>query len=236
MRRFWNKNPRRLRFFIDALLALILILSCLVALGCPPNGDLTRFRRAEKANLMGPSEILDCMDNPKDWLNARWVRLLIGDDGKEIVFWSYYRSAKSGIFLRVEKKDGVLLLPLPGCIYSMSLQLRGEMVMPLFLFVDDPAVVKATVQIQIPEYDVITLDQVRGEKACSGEENADSRERYFLFSIPMTQETWMMRRGIFARELLIGYRLIPFATVGYSATIWLYDNEDRLIETREWIL
>ena len=236
MRRFWHKHRRKLRFFLDVLLALILILACLVALGCPPNGELTRFRREEKANLMGPSEILDRMDNPKDWLDARWDRLVIGEDGEEIIFWFDYRPGRSERFFRVEKQDGVLLLPLPGCIYSLSSPLQQDMVLPLFLFADDPAAVRATVEIRISEKDVITLDQVRGEKARSEEGNADSRESYFLFRIPVTRETWMRQSGIFARELVLGYALIPFSTVGHPAAIRLYDDEDRLIETREWTL
>ena len=73
MRRFWRKIPRQLRFALDALLVLALLTAVYVAMGCPILGETALFRRAEKANLMGPSKIIDRLDVPKDWPTVKWL-------------------------------------------------------------------------------------------------------------------------------------------------------------------
>ncbi len=224
MRRFWRKIPRQLRFALDALLALALLTAAYVALGCPILGETAHFRRAEKANMMGPSKIIDRLDVPKDWPTVSWDRLLIGDDGEEIVLWFHQHGAGSGTLKRLKKSDGILLTPLPECDAADAADLLKDGVMPLFLFADDPAAVRATVQLRLSGTDEITLTQVRGRIADIRAGDPGSRERFFLFSLPVTQ------------ELLDAYKFGYYRTVGYQAAIRLYDGEDRLIETREWIL
>lgn len=224
MRRFWRKIPRQLRFALDALLALALLTAAYVALGCPILGETALFRRAEKANLMGPSKIIDRLDVPKDWPTVSWDRLLIGDDGEEIVLWFHQHGAGSGTLKRLKKSDGILLTPLPECDAADAADLLKDGVMPLFLFADDPAAVRATVQLRMSETDEVTLTQVRGKPADIRAGEPGSRERFFLFSLPVTQ------------ELLDAYKFGYYRTVGYQATVRLYDGEDRLIETREWTL
>lgn len=236
MRRFWRKIPRQLRFVLDVLLALALLTAVYVALGCPFLGETALFRRAEKANLMGPSKIIDRLDVPKDWPTVSWNRLLIGDDGEEIVFWLQYRRTAPGPLIRLNKTDGILLLPLPECGAPTAADLQKDCVVPLFLFADDPAAVKATVQLRLSGTDEITLTQVRGRIADIRAGDPGSRERYFLFHIPVTREEWTLERGELIHKLLDSYTNVRYRPEGYQATIRLYDGEDRLIETREWIL
>ena len=235
MRQPRKRMPRWLRFALDALLALVLLLAAYVSLGCPFRGETAAFRSAEKANLVGPSEIIDRMDIRKDWLYARWDRLLIGDDGEEVLFWFSRRSPDTEVLRRCEKTEGMLLLPLPGCNVLTASNLQRDMAVPLFLFADDPAAVKATVCIRLSETDELTLTQVRGELA-SQTGDADSREGYFLFSIPVTRESWTLNRGVQVRTLLWAYAYPPYRPAGIPVTIRLYDGEDRLLETREWTL
>ena len=236
MRRFWRKIPRQLRFALDALLALALLTAVYVAMGCPILGETALFRRAEKANLMGPSKIIDRLDVPKDWPTVSWDRLLIGDDGEEIVLWFQNPRMASGPLIRLNKTDGILLLPLPECGAPTAADLQKDSNVPLFLFVDDPAAVKATMQLRLSETDEITLTQVRGKPADTRAGDPGSRERYFLFHMPVTREEWTLKRGELIRDLLNSYKYTPYRPVGYQATIRLYDAEDRLIETREWTL
>ena len=236
MRRLWKKIPRWLRFALDALLALALLTAVYVALGCPFLGETALFRRAEKANLMGPSEIIDRLRVRAEWPILGCDEILIGDDGEEVLFWFYRYWPKSGTLLRREKEDGILLLPLPHCVGIDTMQWQRETAAPLFLFADDRAAVKARVSIRLSETDELTLTGERGAIAHDGPLDFGSRERYFLFSIPMEQETWNLERGLRVRRLLEGYAYTRFRPVGFPATVWLYDGEGRLIETREWTL
>ena len=232
-----RRIPRWLRFALDAFLTMILLLAVYMALGRPFRGETAAFRQAEKTNLVGPSVIIDRLTARPDWLNVTWDRLLIGDDGEEVLFWFSRRSPDTEVLYRYEKSGGMLLLPLPRCNVLTGMQLQRDMAAPLFLFVDEPGAVKATVRISLSETDEITLSQVRGELAHTQAGDADSRERYFLFSIPVTRENWKLNWGAQVRELLLGYAYIhPYSPAGFPVTIWLYDEEDRLIETREWTL
>ena len=224
MKGLWKKISRQLRFALDALLVLALLTAVYVALGCPFLGETIRFRRAEKANLMGPSKIIERLDVPEDWLMVSWDRLLIGDDGEEIVLWFHQHGAGSGTFKRLNKSDGILLTPLPECDAADAAELQQDGVMPLFLFADDPAAVKATVQLRLSETEEITLTQVRGKPADTRAGEPGSRERFFLFSLPVTG------------ELLEAYKYGYYRAMGYQAAVRLFDAEDRLIETREWTL
>ena len=236
MRRLWRKIPRQLRFALDSLLVLALLTAVYVALGCPFLGETALFRRAEKANLMGPSEIIDRLRVQAEWPILGCDEILIGEDGEEILFWFYRYSAKSGTLLRRRKSDGLLLLPLPFCIGVDTMRWQREMTVPLFLFADEPEAVKATVRIQLSGTDELTLTQTRGENIRTGPGDLGSRERFFLFSIPVTYEDWYLDRGVSVRELLQGYEDKRFRPVGVPVTVRLYDGEDRLLETREWTL
>lgn len=234
MRRLWNEIPRKLRFCLDALLALALLFAAYVALGCPPRGEIVLFRRAEKADLVGPSEIIERMDVRSDWFYTPGTRLLIGDDGEEILLW-FYR-AGNGTFIRCAKTEGLLLLPMPHRPVIDTRPPEKDLVEPLFLFADDPAAVKAAVHIQMSETEELTLTQVRGALAQTEAGDEYSRERFFLFRIPVERKSWSLNRGALLRDMLYCYEYSPFRTVGYPATIYLYDAEGRLLETREWTL
>ena len=236
MRRLWKKIPRWLRFALDALLALALLTAVYVALGCPFLGETALFRLAEKANLAGPSEIIDRLRVQAAWPILGCDEILIGDDGEEILFWFYRYSSKSGTLLRREKSDGLLLLPLPFCAGVDSVLWQRDVQVPLFLFADEPEAVKATVRIRLSETDELTLTQTRGENVRTWPGDPGSREGYFLFSIPVAEEEWALDRGVSVRELLHGYEDKRFRPAGCPVTIRLYDGEDRLLETREWTL
>ena len=61
IRRFFDRIPRRLRIAVDLALALALLLAGYIAAGCPAFGYESAFRRAEKAGMVGPSALMDCI-------------------------------------------------------------------------------------------------------------------------------------------------------------------------------
>ena len=66
MREKGRPGLRKLRFFLDVLLTLLLLLAVAAALSSRVSGEEARFRRAEKADLAGPSEIIGRFDVPED--------------------------------------------------------------------------------------------------------------------------------------------------------------------------
>ena len=224
-----RSRSRKRRFFLDALLALVLLLAVLAALSSRARREETRFRRAEKAALAGPSELLDRMDVPEDWPDVGYDRLLIGDDGEEILFY-LSREDGDGSLLRREKTDGLLLTPAPYWNPIRRAQwTKGEAVLPLFLFADDPAAVRAEVHIRLSAEIDVDLAQTRGG---TGGGDDSVRKPFFLFRIPIPE--LRLRRAELLQELQETNAYSALGQGEFPAVIRLYDGEGRLLETREY--
>ena len=223
---------RKLRFFLDALLTLILLLAVFTAMSSSMTyREDTCFRRAEKAALAGPSKIIDRIDVPEDWTHVGYDRLLIGDDGEEILFYMYTKaSAGSGVLRRREKTDGILLTPLYNVSEISSSARRRDATLPLFLFADDPLAVRAEVQIRLSDTYKLELTQVRG-KAGEGE---DFRESFFLFRVPMPVSRGSTQ-ALLLQDLADTNQDYP-GSAEFPAVIRLFDSGGNLLETREYTI
>ncbi len=241
IRRILHHIPKPLRFLFDLLLAAVLFFAWFVARGGPRYGEEERFRRAEKANLVGPSVLLDKMYVQGDWIPTHYNRLLIGDSGDEILFYTLVNGRRNtemdGALIRRDKSDGILLTPLPDGFTTPLEDTGKDFSIPLFLFVDDPAAVRAEVELQLTEDWEVSLNQYRGADAPPEQQGWAVRERYFLLLLPVPSKTWgFPEKGEALRRLL--WINDPSTVRGgeFPAVIRLYDAEDRLLETRDYVI
>ena len=219
---------RKLRFFLDALLTLALLLAVFAALSSRVRGEEARFRRAERADLAGPSEIIARLDVPEDW-PVRYDRLLLGDDGEEIFFY-LLRENGDGMLFRREKTGGMLLTPVPCWNLLDSAPWRGEEpCLPLLLFTEVPAA-RAEVRLRLSEFWELELASEAGE---TGAEDGPERARFFLFRIPVPKNA-RHRKAELLRELLETNAVSSPGQGEFPATIRLYDEKNDLLETREY--
>ncbi len=249
--RLLHNIPKPLRILFDFLLAALLLFAWFVARGGPRFGEEERFRRAEKANLVGPSIILDKLYVQGDWIPTGYTRLLIGDAGDEILFYTLINgngsSSMDRVLTRREKTEGLLLTTVPQ-MYTILSALSplpsswfGEdvpvWVIPLFLFVDEPAAVRAEVRLQLTEDWEVTLSQYRGTGAPEEERGWSVREKYFLFSLPIPSETWDSPEKPEALNALLWINDPTTVRGGeFPAEIRLYDAEGKLLETRDYVI
>ena len=249
LRNALDRIPRIVRIGIDLLLAAALLLGVYVAVDSPPWGEKAAFRRAEKAAMVGPSILLDRLSMRSDWPDVGYQVLLIGDGGDEILFDSIriLRASRGGRFLsnsliRREKTDGILLTVPPSRVLP-RLSEKSPSAVPLFLFVDDPAAVKATVRLTLSDGEARTLTAARGgenrenEALCSGsgQDGTFSSavvEEYFLFVFPVTPTEW---KSDWQRmmETNSGYSILRDE---WPAAIELYDTDNRLIRTVDYTI
>lgn len=230
MKRLFRRFSRKHRFFLDVALTLLLLLAIVAVVGIPAVGDEARFRRAEKEGLAGPSEILDQFPVPEEWSGVQYDRLLIADAGDEILFYPIYENGYGTLYRR-EKTDGTLLTMPPTFIlgtWDLS-------VAPLFLFTDDPAAVKAEVQLRLSEDVVLELSQVRGADVPDEERDQHTRQRFFWFDIPMPENSWSKERALLW-DLWETNSSTANSAAEFPATIRLYDADGMLLETREYII
>ncbi len=240
IRRVLRRIPKWVRILADLLLAALLFLVSYAARGGPRFGEVARFRRAEKANLVGPSEILDKLYVQGDWIPTHYNRLLIGDSGDEILFYTLTNGRRNtemdGALIRREKTDGILLTPLPGGLDEPVYGSPDPLIIPLFLFVDDPAAVQAKVSLKLLSDVEITYSQVRG-KGGAGETEGWKREKYFLFRLPIRPENWNDLDGDDIQHAIVRTNQRYSKTRGeIPAVIRLYDEKGRLIEKRDYII
>ena len=219
---------RKLRFFLDALLTLLLLMAVAAALSSRARGEEARFRRAEKADLAGPSEIIGSFDVPEDWPRVNYDRLLLGDDGEEIFFY-LRRESGNELLYRREKTDGMLLTPVP-CWYQLgTAPWQGEEpVLPLLLFTDAPAA-RAEVRLRLSEACELEL---ASEEGWIGMEEGPACARFFLFSIPVPKNARHWKAELL-QELLETDAVSSPGQGTFPAVVRLYDEKDDLLETRE---
>jgi len=226
IRRFFDRIPRWLRVAADLTLALALLLATYIAVGCPAFGYEGEFRRAEKAGMVGPSKLIDWVAVQRTWPSVGYDRILIGDDGDAILFYTYTvgkgTSSMEGRLLRREKTEGLLLTPLPS---SMVFGLAE--VMPLFLFADDPDTVKAEVLLRLTGEETVTL--TAGRRAFEGD--GSSLPGFFYFQLPVTGTN---RQAMDA----LARCGASYQDDGedFPAVIRLFDADDRLIAETDYVI
>ena len=237
-KRLFDRIPRKPRFFLDAFLTLAILFVIVSAVGLPDFGDEEdHFRRLEKANLAGPSVILDRMDVQPEWpWEMGYHRLIIGDAGEEILFGISAYKRNYMLLQRREKIDGLLLVPLPS---NQMHDLYGSdgtgKVLPLFLFADDPAAVKAEVTLRLSDTLEIELSQVRGPDAPPEERDDCTRDGYFWFNIPLPGNHRSEKADLLG-DLYETNAISWPPNLAFPARIRLYDAAGELLETREYLI
>ena len=238
-----DRIPRKARAVVDLVLALALLLACYYASGWPVFGEEARFRRAEKDAMVGPSMLLDRLNIRSDWPDTGYHVLRIGDDGDEIMFYSIriMQTSAGGAFLSDdllcrEKTDGVLLTTLPTR-YRPPFSEWSLNSVPLLLFVDDPAAVRAVITITLSDGKELAMSQVRGEGSAAlfGEDAWIAgcvRERFFLYGHPLASGEWDSDWSKLM-ETNAGYSA---SSQEWPAVIALYDRENQLIRTVDYTI
>ena len=62
LKRFWLNIPRKMRVFANLLAILLGVFILYILMECPAFTPEQNFRRMEKAELVGPAQILHIMD------------------------------------------------------------------------------------------------------------------------------------------------------------------------------
>lgn len=231
---------------IDLLLAALLLFGRSVVREFPFSGEEGRFRRAERAAMVGPSVLIDRMFIHSEWPPVSYNRLLIGDDKDTILFFCTHNGQRistsmSNVLIRREKTDGILLTSLPTDIVRPFDMLPPDPVrMPLFLFVDDPAAVKAKLHLTLSDGTRLTLVQIRdwhnhdllSESEQVGYVTGTVRDSFFVFEHPITAAEW---DSDWADIMRTNEHYAHFIRE-WPVTIELYDQSNQLIRTVDYTI
>ena len=146
MKREFIQRP--LRACLWALLAILLAIVYYISLGCPTFSIKQEFRRAEKVHLVGPSEIVDRVS-----ISAynEFETMLVGETDQGILFFGKYGTRYSGgkfsgerlYRFSYQKKAGDVSFAAP----PKSSGLDGIYMLPVYVFTEHEAAVRATISI-----------------------------------------------------------------------------------------
>ena len=246
LRQALDRIPRPVRVLVDLLLVALLLQVRYIARGSPPFCEEAAFRRAEQAAMVGPSVLLDRMFTSGDWPFVNYNLLLIGDAGDSILFYTMHTgrnisTSMDNVLTRREKTDGILLTTLPTDIVMPSNALPpGPVRMPLFLFVDDPAAVKAKLHMTLSDGSELTLAQIRdwhnhellSEEERIGYVTGTVRNQIFVFEHPITSAEWKSDWA----DIMRTNEHYPSTMGEWPVTIELYDLDNHLIRTVDYTI
>lgn len=146
LKRFWLNIPRKMRVFANLLAILLGVFILYILMECPAFTPEQNFRRMEKAELVGPAQILHIMDVEM----LGYDHLLLADDGDAVILYSFSDNLwDQGRLIYREKKDPVTVLAAPNS--GMILDYADVIDLPVFVFHDHSNAVRAELELEFGE-------------------------------------------------------------------------------------
>lgn len=232
MKKLWLRIPRKGRIVINLCAMALLGLILYALMGSPALTPEMRFRRVEKANLVGPSQIIEIVETP----DGNYEHLLVADDGDGIIFYGYKdHSTGSGDFVYRNKTERVTVLAAPD-LYARGAYVY-ELHLPVFLFHGYPGVCRAELEL--------TLGQGLGFEDFEKTYHLEARQEidgYFRFDLHARSADWYVDENGMDHGTRLGtegqaLELFAWMMTDYPnypeeyvpATVRLYDQNDALI-------
>lgn len=234
LKRHWQRIPRPLRACLNLLSIGLLLVTFYVSVGAPTLRERLDFRRLERANLVGPSEILLEME-PEDY---DYTHLILAETDAGVITYVSGYAWGSG-FNYHEKTGDVTLVTAPyGLVGWGGRSLRISL--PVFVVDDHPEALRAEVDLDIV-----------GAYALSSEEESPldhhytlsarrEQEGFFRFSIDLPAH-YFTEHGpdgyaldLLAKKFTNYFNVFrPVSSADITATVRLYDSAGQLIARRE---
>ena len=228
---FLGRIPRPVRVLGNLAAIALVVFLWYVFEGAPALNLETAFRRAEKAELVGPSEILDVIPVSLGSYN----RLLIAEDAEAVILYTHLVSqntvsSMSGRLVYQEKTGEVTVVPAP----AHGLMLSEETAqLPVVVVTSLPQAVRAQLDLELKESD---WEESPGSVHISL--TAEREEAgYFLFTVSPTGQLPTDREVSLINEL--GQTsLKEYAGIGvaFPATVRLYGADGQLLHTQSLVI
>lgn len=146
LKQAWLAIPRPWRAGVNLLAILCLILSIYILLECPAFTHEQKFRRMEKAELVGPSHILASFDQSA----VGYDHLILAETANAIIlFQSSPNPWDQGRLTYREKTGPVTILTIPDI--DWGLYDAPVIDLPVFVFHDCPGAVRAELDLEFGE-------------------------------------------------------------------------------------
>lgn len=227
----WRTISRPLRVLLLLVGTALTCFFIYVFLGSPTFTDEQRYRRAEKANLVGPAKILDIQELPELKRND-YDRIIIADDGDGIIMYLWNTEQKFYEKLAYRKKAGdvtVYAAPIVDIFYDWDD--FEEVILPVYAFDNFPNAIRAELDLTLEIWETVVEPPIYHYKLESTREK--SGFLCFLIDIGKPSNSLSKEEGyaLYSITALTDQRtpreLHPER--GARAVIRLYNKDDVLI-------
>ena len=252
LKNFWLNIPRSVRAIGNLLLAFILAATFYVCTGAPTLTERQAFRRAEKANQVGPSTILLDADTE----NYDFEHLILAETEQGVITYAS-SNTWNPVFCYHEKTGDVTVVTGPGSPFGWGYSYYA-LSLPVFVVDDVPDAVRAELELDIVGTYVINLNGERLEipvdhhYALESVREADGFFECFI-ELPFLDQFDSYGRSTDAEHGADGYALdllaetfsdksyyyeytLPRKNASITAAVRLYDKSDTLIAERDLVL
>lgn len=214
-------TSRKVQVLRNILLLILLLTAAYYFSGLPIPIPELRFRKEEKAHLVGPGRILG-----KEEIDFSYYETMIVAETEEgVILWVSGNDLDRSDLVYKEKNGGNLLLAAPGHLGYMTV--ADEVHLPLVLFDRHPRAVRAELQFTLRE--IINGEEFEKTYFLSADRETSG---YFLFTLnvesdwPDGTDEERLTLQIFAN---IASGKGNQQDYNVPVQIWLYDGRDKLI-------
>lgn len=223
----WKKIPRSVKILINLLVTVLLIFLIYTFIGSPAFSARQAFRRAEKANLLGPGTILAQLE--PEGCNCDRVILAQTDDGAMLYRYRRGEAWTREVIYR-ERTDGLAILTIPENDYRPT---ERQLSLPVYLFDDCAAAVRAEMDITFSA----NQDGERYEKTYSLSAQREG-QGYFAFSIFAQNAAGLGIEGyaLHLFRVISGNSMGNWADVAIPATVRFYGEAGQLLRQQTLVI
>lgn len=230
-----NPLPRWVRAIGCILASVLLLLAFYVSIGCPGTFR-QQFRRAEKANLVGPSKILYTLD-----ATHQYKKMIIGETDYGISFFGATGSSVTGnkhsgklsyTFTYREKDGDLTLTAIPQYWGSLSNQYGDSQL--VYLFDTYPEAVSASLSVHVIAEYQYSINGTKVTRSINESFDATSeraREGHFVFQLVATNGPGA--DALYYLSESASGKYMPYQGATITATVQLWDAQGNAIVTRD---
>lgn len=233
--------PRPVKACFCALLVLFAAIVYYIILGSPTLTFRQQFRRAEKANLVGPSTIVDTLG---ERTYSEFNKLIVGETEYGICFFGRYGSHVSGghhsgerhyLFTYTEKTGDLTIASVPNITGSLW-DMWEEYDLPVYIFTDHKDAVQAELTLVLHGQNTVTQD---GEKVTTEYTETFQATGYLVepgvLRCTLIADSKQRCNALYMiSEISSGKRIIPddAENSDIAAIVCLYDQNGNVIATK----
>lgn len=240
---FLPRIPRPVKACFFAILVVSLAIVYYIVLGCPPLTFRQQFRRAEKANMVGPSTIVDTTGRGY----TDFEKMLVGETEYGICFYGRYGSSYSaGIhsgkrnyhFSYVEKTGDLTVAAAPNA-YAVHWSIGGinpKASLPVYVFSNSPDAARAEIEVSVrKQYGTTDSDNANADYYTETFSGEAIRSKTGMFRISLQAEGKQAVDALwYLSDIASGSSLFQKQLdTTILATVRLYDDSGILIQEKE---